>query len=174
MGDKEKALRLFREQRQQLDYITPQTVGAWRSLTSDLMKSYLDPNSNFKDSFSGRYNLLGDSNYFQEDISKSKSVLESCIRLIEQNGVYKPPNSNFISRMSESWATTIFFTGATLLFGVGYFLGDYFAKNKIEQQHIELKNEVERLRTERSILVKRLADKPTKPKVDSTVKKNNN
>jgi hypothetical protein len=174
MGEKKRALQLFRRQLQELDRITPQTASAWRSLTTTIIKTYLGPDSEFKDYFSGSYNLLGANQYFREDIPKAKEILNSCILLVEQQGVYKNANSNFISRMSEGWATAILFAGVPLLFGGGYFLGDYFAKNRIEQQHIELKNEVERLKAERSILVKRLADKPAKPKINAPVKKNNN
>ena len=137
MNTNKRALKSFRLQLQELDNLTSSQVSAWRAHTNDLIKKYMAPDSDFIDQFAGSYSLLGESGRYQSDIPQSKDIVKSCIRFIEQNGVYRSGASNFLSRIGDTALWTILGVGVPGLIGVGVFFGNMSS----DKQNIELRQE---------------------------------
>lgn len=173
MIKKKLAIENFKKQIDELEDLNYVNRAGWKAFTIEIIIKYLGPDSKFLPPFTNRY-YFTDVYDYGKDIQTAKTVLLQCIKYIEANEVYKDPNSNFISRMSEGWA--IFWAGTliAIFYTTGYFVGDYTAKNKIESQKIDYQDSIKRLNQEKSLLMIQLAKKPTSPKSSpDTTQKNN-
>lgn len=169
MSDKKLALKVFQVQLEKLNQIGEEQTSAWSSYTNDAIKKYLGPESKFLSHF-GIYYGIFDTNNFRRDLERAKDVIQACIQYIELNGTYSPPNTNFITRLSEGWAIALFTFVVGTIWSMGFFIGDYSAKNRVDQDKVNLSNEVKRLKNENSILLRRPTIKP--PQKNTEPKKN--
>lgn len=168
MTKTEKAIQEFINQKNRIhDFIIED--GAWTAYTGDLVIKYIgaDTNLYFQLSEWSKKQLNTNRQYYDLKKYTASLIIDYCIEYINNHGIRdnsKRHLGNFISRMSEGWA--IFW--ATMLVSVffygGYFLGDYLAKNKIDQEKIDLKNQIEKLKLDNLLSTKRPTQKPAEPK----------
>jgi hypothetical protein len=154
------AVQSFQSQLDELSTINYQQAQVWKTFTKELMVKYLGSESEFLKPFNGIYSIFYSGDYFAEDRYKSQLILKKCIEYIQSNGTYSPPNSNFITRLSEGWAIALFTFVVTTVWSMGYFVGDYSAKNRIDQDRIDLTNELHQAKKENSMLLLRLTKEP--------------
>lgn len=167
MNAKRLAIENFRNQLAALDQLTYSQAGAWKSYTKDIIIKYFGNESKFLTHFTGVYSIFYDGQYFQKDRLDAKEVLTQCLKYIELNGVREEPKQNYLSRLSDGWITGLIFTVLPAIWGAGYFLGEFYTKNEISQEKINLQTKVDSLERTLSVLRLSLANKPAEPKADS-------
>ncbi|WP_020600620.1 hypothetical protein [Spirosoma panaciterrae] len=189
MDDKSKALSAFKAQVEELESISNRQEGrVWADFTVGIIKKYIGKDSRFLTHIESSYSIFYDKWSFDSDKRLAKELIRKCIQYIELNGIHELPKlpvstsielpnppastsieltqSNFIGRMSEGWA--IFWTGLLItgVGSIGYFMGDYFAKNRIDQEKVDLRNEIKKLQAEKlSLTVKDNAQVLPKDKI---------
>lgn len=162
MTNKQLALNNFKNQLEELETLNFINRLGWKSFTKEIIIKYLGPDSKFLGPFVGPDSIFYSLDNYGDDMHTSRITMQQCIKYIELNGVYEEPNSNFISRMSEGWAT--FWAGClvTVFGGGGYFIGVYTTTNKVDVEKIALHAKVNSLEKQQSILRMRLTDSPAK------------
>ncbi|QHV97576.1 hypothetical protein [Spirosoma endbachense] len=170
MSIEEKAIKAFEYQLEELDNVTDRMKGRiWADFTVGIIKKYLGDDSNFL-THTSVYSIFYDKWQFDSDIRLAKELIRNCIKYIEINGslnhlnpippipvaVSESPKINFLYRISESWAIALITAIAGILYGAGFFIGDYTAKNRIDEERIKLKIEVQKLQLKNSSLVAQL------------------
>jgi hypothetical protein len=148
---KKRALISFESQLKSLSKLDITLRFTWRSQTIDYIKKFIGPESHLIKHFEGMYSVFYDPSDFRDDIKKAESIIISCIESINVNGTYSETKSNFFQKIGDEALVAILLS----VFGSGYFLGDYFAKNKADFEKIELKIENDSLKRSLPILFKK-------------------
>lgn len=148
MSRKALALKNFKSQLDAVEGLTYQTSRGWKSYTRDIITNFIGPNSKFLVHYTGALSYFTNEQFFERDKLRSREIITQCIRYIEMNGAYKDPNSNFVSRMSETALWSILSVGVTGLLSAGF----YFGNLSSDKQNIELRQEVKVLKDSLSLL----------------------
>lgn len=140
---KQKAIELLEEQRDQIhDMVILDT--AWISATAELIIKYIGQNTNYYHSLSewSRRPLTINEEFAKMKRFEIDRLLGYCIRHIETQGVKKSSRISVIYNLSDQAVITIFCLIAT----GSFFLGDFFAKNKVERDRVKQEMEIDSLR----------------------------
>jgi hypothetical protein len=167
--DKAKFIAALEGQITSLDSLSNRDAGRmWTQHTSAILIKYLGKESMFVRAFNGPTYFFQDKYSLPSDINRAKDLLRRCIQfadLLEEEKVPvapvatppPAPKVNFLYRLSEGWAIALVTVVPLLVYGAGYFMGDFFATQKIDKEKIELSSQIERLKSENAVLMQKLS-----------------
>jgi hypothetical protein len=164
--DKAKFIAALEAQASELDALNSSEAGrSWTRHTVEILIRYLGRESEFVKSFNSSPQFFRDKYAITPDTKRAKDLIRRAIQyadLVEElpNALAVAPPSapkvNFLYRLSEGWAIALVTVAPVLIYGVGYFMGDFFATQKIDKEKIELSSQVEKLKSENVTLTKKL------------------
>lgn len=146
---KEKAIQILTRQRDKLDDPKVPNDDAWIFQTADYIRQFFGDNSQqfsyisqFK--FGVWYKTSDSSDVIKarldQNLREVKQFLDNCIEAINDTGLYKPPTTNFLNKLSDTALWTIIPFVVTVTFSAGLLVGKYFS----DTQNIELKQELKK------------------------------
>lgn len=165
--ENEKVVKIFQELKDELDTFKDYSpLNIWRSHVADLALKYLNPKSQLLQYISDK-SIFSMSSH-EESTRKGKIFMDNCISYISNNGIYKEPKKNFLSSMSDEAVIGLIAILVTTVFGAGYFCGNYFSQNKIDNEKIQMKEKLDSLQNLLPIPLSKTAILDTQIKSDSS------
>ena len=148
---KVKAINAFKKHKAK---ISQTDIYQWLRYAADLTDKYVGPETQLRKGWS---NLLSyeTSNLHQ----KASSLVDQCIESIEDNGVYKPSNKNFLMTLNNGELITLISTvliasiGGSWLLGTGY---NQFRVDKLNEENFRLESELKHLSAQSSLTKRQL------------------
>jgi hypothetical protein len=142
MFRKRNAIKNLENQKRKL--LNGDTNKVWIGETSEFIKMYLGECEQYKTiqtlQFKENPLVYEMTSFlkFEEEKKLAIKILDSCILLIQHNGLIKKPTINFIQKLSDGALATIICFAIPALIGIGY----YFGQNKFDKdyyQNLEIK-----------------------------------
>ena len=139
-----KAINALEVHKKNLEKIKTLNDGyLWTTQLTDIVGKYLGKETNlyktsFQFSFSNEY-------YNESGNSRAGKLVDNCIEFISNNDVKQEFQGNILSKMTDQAVIALIFGIISLVGGIGYFCGDWFAKNKIDEEKIELRHKIDSL-----------------------------
>lgn len=169
MSKKQKAINAFLNHKKSLQNIKTKNDGyLWTTQMTDLTSKYIGKGTSF---YNSAFYFAFEKDYLNESgISRANKLVDSCIEFIQNNGINEEFKGNFLSKMTDQAVLALIFgiIGSVGVFG--FFSGDWFAKNRIDKEKINLQYKIDSLN--KVLSISKSAIQYSKIKNDST--KNNN
>lgn len=132
-SSKQKVINIFKKHHSKLNKVD---IYQWLRYAADLTDRYIGPETQLGGAWE---NLL---RYESSNLSqRSSSLLEQCIESIEDNGLYKPPKSNFLMTLTNGELSTLISTVLIASIGGAWFLGisyNQFRIDNLNQENVKL------------------------------------
>lgn len=145
---KSRAIEILEEQKQIFIEKSYSDRDVWKQLVCSYISDFLGNDSNEYKTFSNfkfieyfKHNSSESIAYeLNKEIAEIIGMLENCIEKLKTGKLYRKPQSNILSRLTNERLLAIIFAISSVVFGIGYYFGTEKTNRDFIQTEIKYKN----------------------------------